>query len=120
MASKATMLSLNTPGKRGGISKALDPLAFQCDLDVWFDDGSVVIVAQETGYCVHKSLLSRRSPVFRDAFSEPTSSQDGASNGSRLHMYSVAQRACDMKCLLQAIYDGGRYVSPAAIVDIVC
>jgi hypothetical protein len=39
--------------------------------DFWFEDGSVVIVAQDKHFRVHQSILSRHSEVFADMFSIP-------------------------------------------------
>ncbi|EAU80884.1 hypothetical protein CC1G_03060 [Coprinopsis cinerea okayama7 len=36
--------------------------------DVWFDDGSVVLQAQNVQFRVHRTMLSRHSEVFRDMF----------------------------------------------------
>ena len=35
----------------------------------WFDDGNIVLVAENVGFCIYKGLLSSQSPVFSDLFS---------------------------------------------------
>ena len=43
----------------------------ELDTDVWFDDGSVVLVAQNVWFRVYRELLAMRSQVFRDLFAVP-------------------------------------------------
>ena len=39
------------------------------DQDLWFDDGNIVLVAENVGFCIYKGLLSSQSPVFSDLIS---------------------------------------------------
>ena len=39
------------------------------DKDFWFDDGNIVLVAENVGFCIYKGLLSSQSPVFSGLFS---------------------------------------------------
>ena len=39
---------------------------------LWFDDGNVVIVAQESGFRVHRGILSRHSAVFVKILEHPS------------------------------------------------
>ncbi|KAH8101867.1 hypothetical protein BXZ70DRAFT_1017995 [Cristinia sonorae] len=40
--------------------------------DIWFEDGNVVLVAQDgTGFRVHQSILAANSDIFRDMFTIP-------------------------------------------------
>ncbi|CDO78212.1 hypothetical protein BN946_scf184701.g10 [Trametes cinnabarina] len=36
----------------------------------WYEDGTVILVAQDVGFCVHAHRLGRDSPVFRKLFAE--------------------------------------------------
>lgn len=36
--------------------------------DLWFEDGTVVLVAGHCGFRVHKSILSRKSEIMKDLF----------------------------------------------------
>ena len=36
--------------------------------EFWFSDGSIVLVAHDTAFRVHKTFLARKSEVFRDMF----------------------------------------------------
>ena len=37
----------------------------------WFDDGNIILQAENTQFRVHRSLLSNQSVVFSDMFSMP-------------------------------------------------
>ncbi|KAI0750321.1 hypothetical protein C8Q80DRAFT_684276 [Daedaleopsis nitida] len=52
----------------------------QRDSDVWFDDGNIVVVAHNTAFRCHKTVLSRHSVVFMDLFAVPQPAS--ASTGS--------------------------------------
>lgn len=88
--------------------------------DFWFIDGSVVLLAQDMMFRVHKTFLSRHSVIFRDMFALPQPSSPLTSNASdpavsvelavdeaegcavvRLH-----DSAEDVASLLYALYDG--------------
>ena len=45
--------------------------AVKRDEELWFEDGTVVLVAGNVEFCVYKGLLADRSPVFKDMFSFP-------------------------------------------------
>ena len=86
---------------------------------LWFNDGSVVVVAESTGFRVHSSLLSRHSTVFRDLFSLPQPIH-AAEHVDGCPAVRVSDDAEDMAYFLRAIYDGRQYVYPASFsrVDI--
>ncbi|CCM01368.1 uncharacterized protein FIBRA_03418 [Fibroporia radiculosa] len=52
----------------GSIQVAI-PHAMQYDIS--YEDGNVVLVAGSASFCVHRSVLSQHSPVFRDLFTVP-------------------------------------------------
>ncbi|KAI0668011.1 hypothetical protein C8Q78DRAFT_980914 [Trametes maxima] len=85
------------------------PVTMKQDEDFWFDDGSIVIVAEDTGFRVHRSLLARVSSVFEDTFSIPQPPDARAYQG--VPVLELQDGAHDMKCLLYAIYDGRRYLA---------
>ncbi len=39
--------------------------------DLWWEDGNVILVAENSGFKVHRSVVSRRSSVLKDMFSLP-------------------------------------------------
>ena len=92
--------------------------------DLWFEDGSVVLCAEDTLFRVHMTLLSRHSVCFRDMFTiarprsqcAQTVSGLGAEHGQGdddelkehdgcpvVHLHDVAE---DVGNLLTALYDG--------------
>ncbi|KAI0783906.1 hypothetical protein BC629DRAFT_1518042 [Irpex lacteus] len=77
--------------------------------DLWFEDGNVVLVAEESGYRVHRSLLARHSDVFRDMFSmpQPPPTEEGTYEGCPTVML-VGDRAKEVTMILTILYDGGR------------
>ncbi|PIL26295.1 hypothetical protein GSI_12051 [Ganoderma sinense ZZ0214-1] len=47
------------------------PPNLEHDPEFWFEDGSVVLIAQNVGFRVYKRLLAEHSPFFRDLFAIP-------------------------------------------------
>ncbi|OCH84735.1 hypothetical protein OBBRIDRAFT_741067 [Obba rivulosa] len=43
----------------------------KCSEEFWYEDGSVVLVAQDTAFRIYRGLLAQHSPVFRDLFTIP-------------------------------------------------
>ncbi|KAJ7494486.1 hypothetical protein B0H11DRAFT_1654592, partial [Mycena galericulata] len=41
------------------------------DPDLWFEDGNIVVQAEDYEFCLLKSFLTKRSPIFKDVFSLP-------------------------------------------------
>ncbi|KAH9856090.1 hypothetical protein C2E23DRAFT_810040 [Lenzites betulinus] len=74
--------------------------------DYWFDDGSIVVIAQDTGYKIHKSVLARHSEVFRDLFSLPQTSADDHLDGCPV--VRITDASGDFSNLLRALYDTTR------------
>ena len=84
------------------------------DEDLYFDDGSIVISANQTSgdlvyFRVHKSLLSKQSTVFKDMFSLPSPTEVDTYDG--LPLVHVHDDAAHFKQFLQAIYDPRRAIS---------
>ena len=52
--------------------------------DLWFEDGNVVLRAEDTYFKVYEGILSRESPVFVDMFSlpHPPGASDDSFKGS--------------------------------------
>ena len=49
----------------------MPPPNLEHDSEFWFEDGSVVLIAQNVGFRVYKRLLAEHSPFFRDLFRIP-------------------------------------------------
>ncbi|PIL28389.1 hypothetical protein GSI_09540 [Ganoderma sinense ZZ0214-1] len=80
------------------------------DSEVWFEDGNIVVIAQNTAFRIHKSVVSVHSSVFRDLFSipQPSLTVDGVNvsfDGCRV--VRVSDTSYDFRELLRAIYYGG-------------
>lgn len=71
--------------------------------DLWYDDGSVVLIAQDRAFRVHRSILSQQSSVFRDMFSIPQSSD--VVNMDGCPTVELADDAFMLEHLLRAIYN---------------
>ena len=52
----------------------LDVTGRQRDKELWYEDGTVILVAQEVEFRVYKGLLADQSPVFESIFSSSRSS----------------------------------------------
>ncbi|RPD69734.1 hypothetical protein L226DRAFT_442891, partial [Lentinus tigrinus ALCF2SS1-7] len=80
------------------------------DPDLWFDDGNVVFIAQQTGFRVHRGALSRHSETFRNMFSVPQpancESQASFEEMDGCPVVRVTDTSYDFKHLLRAVYDG--------------
>ena len=72
--------------------------------DLWMDDGSIVIQAENSQFRIHRTTLSRHSPVFRDMFSipQPTDSDDTVDGCPIVRLSDSAE---DVTHLLAALYD---------------
>ncbi len=83
----------------------------QADADLWFEDGNVIVVAQQTAFRFHRGALSRHSEVFRGMFTVPQpTSPISAQNVEDCPVVDVTDTAHDFRNLLRAVYDGARYV----------
>ncbi|TDL17254.1 hypothetical protein BD410DRAFT_901595 [Rickenella mellea] len=70
----------------------------------WFEDGSVVLIAKGTAFCVHKSQLANRSEVFKDLFAVPhTHSPKSFENRDVVELLDQPEH---LRSFLVALYDG--------------
>ena len=82
------------------------------DSDVWFEDGNVVIVAQQTAFRVHRGVLSRHSETFSGLFTLPRPVGDAAEDDiDGCPIIRITDSSHDLKHLLHALYDGLGYVT---------
>lgn len=79
--------------------------------ELWFDDGSIVLIAGDTMFRVHRSTLCTHSTVFEDMFKVAQPSGEGMIDGCPT--VEVHDQASDMACLLKALYNP-LCVSPSA------
>ena len=70
----------------------------------WFDDGNIILQAEDTLFRVHRSVLSRHSKVFQDMFSipQPTGQHEDCP------VIQVSDEAVDMSIILSILYDNNK------------
>ena len=86
----------------------------QKDPELWFEDGSVVMIAGNMAFLIHTSILSRHSEIFRNMFGVPQPAVPAPSdvfNGRPV--VHVSDSAHDFKQLLCMLYDGVQCVALA-------
>ena len=87
------------------------------DTEVWFDDGNIVVVADETAFKVHRGVLSLHSEVFRDMFLIPPPEDDEALEGCPI--VHVSDSASDIRQLLSVLYKGRTCVRSFVVVTLI-
>lgn len=70
--------------------------------DLWFDDGNVILVAGESGFRVHRSVLSRNSTVFCQLLDLPHPSSSALMDGCPV--INLPESAHHIGGLLRALY----------------
>ncbi|TFK79551.1 hypothetical protein K466DRAFT_668082 [Polyporus arcularius HHB13444] len=90
------------------------------DAHVWYADGDIVIIAQETVFRVHKSVVARHSKALECMF-QPISwggQADLTNTFDGLPTVRVTDTAYDFKHFLLVVYDGfPRDKDPHTVVD---
>lgn len=71
----------------------------------WFEDGNVILQAENFQFKVHRSILAQNSLVFRDMFSLAVSDD---MDGQGCPIVSLYDSPSDVSHLLNAIYDRRR------------
>ncbi|KAF6744278.1 hypothetical protein DFP72DRAFT_929615 [Ephemerocybe angulata] len=80
-----------------------EALAISRSEDFWFEDGNLVLQAEDVQFKVHKGVLSRYSPVFATILSMPHTDDEPAVEGCPvLHVYDDCT---DIRNLLLLLYD---------------
>lgn len=73
---------------------------------IWFEDGNVVLVAGDTAFKVHRSMLARNSGVFQDLFTVPQ--PECADHMDGCPVVQMSDRSDEMAILLDLFYNGMR------------
>lgn len=69
---------------------------------VWFDDGNVVLQAENVRFRVHRSILSKHSPIFANLFTFPHPVTETTVEGCPVvHLHDGYQ---DVEHFLLAVY----------------
>ena len=72
----------------------------------WFDDGNVVLEAEQTQFRVYRGILSANSVIFKDMFSLCQSGEEGEVEGCPLvHLSDSAQ---DVQIVLEVLHDSSQ------------
>ncbi|KAI0720085.1 hypothetical protein C8T65DRAFT_736251 [Cerioporus squamosus] len=90
-------------------STASDIADLKRDTSFWFEDGNIIVVAQQTAFRVHKSVLSRHSDTFSGLFTVPQP-LEGAEKIEECPIVRISDSAHDFGHLLHVLYDGLKYV----------
>ena len=81
---------------------------FVHDSELWFPDGSIVLLAEQTLFRVYAGILSRASPVFRDMFAlgqvRQHDSAEETYEGCPL-VVMPGDSATDIRAFLKALHD---------------
>lgn len=73
---------------------------------LWFEDGNIVIQAQDTVFRVYKGVLSRESAIFRSMFSLPQSESSlDTYEDTGCPLLVVHDEVADMELFLTVIFD---------------
>lgn len=78
-------------------------IVLQNDTQVYFDDGNIVLVVGVTCFRVHRSLLAKYSPIFRDMFSLPQPEDQETYDG--VPMVELQDDPDILRALLRVIYE---------------
>ncbi|KAL1674552.1 hypothetical protein EV122DRAFT_293335 [Schizophyllum commune] len=72
--------------------------------DIWFDDGNIILQAENLQFRVHRSLLARHSPVFKDVFGipQPESSLEVLIEGCPV--VHLTDKATDVEFMLTRLF----------------
>ncbi|KDR67627.1 hypothetical protein GALMADRAFT_79593 [Galerina marginata CBS 339.88] len=74
----------------------------------WFDDGNVVLQAENRQYRVHRSMLSRHSNIFRDMFNMPQPCEPAEPSVEGCPLILLTDEAEDLEQVLSIFYDNIR------------
>ncbi|KZP19271.1 hypothetical protein FIBSPDRAFT_828397 [Athelia psychrophila] len=77
--------------------------------ELWFDDGSVVLVAEAMSFRVHRSILCKHSSVFSDIFGIPQPPDSGLETIEGCPVIRMHDSAHEFTQLLKACYDPSFY-----------
>ncbi|KAF7359171.1 hypothetical protein MSAN_01258800 [Mycena sanguinolenta] len=77
-------------------------------IDLWFEDGNVVIEAEDYQFCVFKSFLTTRSPIFKDTFSIPQPEDAERINGCPV--LRIHDSATDAAHFFSAIFNSETFL----------
>lgn len=93
----------------------LDVPHFERHKGLWFEDGNIVLIAQDVGFRVYRGILARYSEVFRDMLEVGHPSDIDLLDGAPVVV--LADSVSDVACFLDALtVSGTRYVTYFVVV----
>ncbi|RDX55570.1 hypothetical protein OH76DRAFT_1428616 [Lentinus brumalis] len=112
-----TRLTQSLPTVSPRATPAQEGAKVQKHCDFYFDDGNVIIRVEDTQYKLHRSLLERHSPVFRELFTvpQPHDSSEGVSEDNPIVLFGI--QATNFTRLLRLLYPPVLADCPIATVD---
>ncbi|TFK32844.1 hypothetical protein BDQ12DRAFT_658652 [Crucibulum laeve] len=91
---------------------SIDEPAVHDDTDLYFEDGNIILQAEQTRFRLHKSIITARCPVFRDMLSFPQPAQNELIDGCVV--VKLPDTANDAGLFFRAIYDYSFFEAPPA------
>lgn len=82
-----------------------NPVAPMRSGDIWYEDGNVILQAEDTQYKVYRGILVKSSSVFHDMFSFP---QPPAGDGELIDgcpVVRLSDAAEEVQYVLQALFE---------------
>jgi len=79
--------------------------------DLWFEDGNLILQAENSLFRIYSGFLAARSSVFRDMLAFPPPAE-GNPEMDGCHIVPVYDSAKDMAVFLKAIIDSRYVFSP--------
>ncbi|KAH9937893.1 uncharacterized protein BXZ73DRAFT_25208, partial [Epithele typhae] len=73
--------------------------------DLWYEDGTIILIAGTAAFCVHKGVLIALSPIFRDILALPQSPNNDTMEGRVV--VRIADSGPDMTNFLRAVFCPG-------------
>lgn len=87
----------------------MDGPALTRDKVVWFEDGNIMVVAQDTGFRIYRGVLAAHSPIFGDMFtmSQPTDAKllDGCP------VVRISDSSHDFRAFLSVLFNFNKYAT---------
>ncbi|KAJ7200895.1 hypothetical protein GGX14DRAFT_571906 [Mycena pura] len=86
--------------------------------DLWFEDGSLVIKAEEKLFRISKCLLAARSTIFKDMLSFPPVPDGEMELIDGIPVVTLSDSAKDVEVFLRAIFDSSFFMPPPEPVQL--
>jgi hypothetical protein len=74
----------------------------------WFEDGNIVLQAEETLFRVHQSVLSLHSSIFKDTFAMPQPPSQENKHVAGCPVIPLSDTAEDITNLISLLYDNAK------------